>query len=121
MTTFIEGPRTAEYLRSEANDHRSRDVITLAAGVVGTLEAGTVLGRITATDTYTTYNPANADGSQNVAAILFEAGKAGQKRTATTRDAEVKTAKLVWFSGANATQITAGITGLKALGIIARS
>jgi hypothetical protein len=96
-------------------------VITLAAGVVGTLAAGTVLGKVTASDTYNVYNPASTDGTQTVAAILFEAGKAGDKRTATTRDAEVKTAKLVWFAGANATQINAGLAALKALGIIARS
>jgi hypothetical protein len=120
MTTFTEGPRTAEYLRSEANDWRSRDVIKLAAGVAGTLLPGTVLGKVTASGDYNIYNPGNADGPQPFAGVLFEAGVAGQSRTITARDAEVKTSKLVWFAGANGGQITTGITALKALGIIAR-
>lgn len=120
MTTFTEGPRTAEYLISEANGHRARDVIKLAAGVSGTLVAGTVLGKVTASGDYNIYNPANSDGTQTVAAILFEAGKAGDARTVTMRAAEVKKSKLAWFSGATTNQINTGIAALVALGIVVR-
>lgn len=121
MTTFTEGPRTAGYIISEANNFRSRDVITLAAGVVGTLVAGTVLGKVTASGHFAPYNPANADGTQTVAGILFEAGVAGDDRTMTARDSEVKASQLTWFSGATVNQIATATTALKALGIIARS
>lgn len=120
MTVFTEGPRTAEYLTSEANGHRSRGTGTLAAGITGELPAGAVLGRVTATNALALYNPANSDGTQTVAAILFEAGKAGDERTLTERDAEVKATKLTWFSGATANQIATGTAALKALGIISR-
>ncbi|TPN16237.1 head decoration protein [Mesorhizobium sp. B2-1-3] len=46
MTTFVEGPRTAEFLISEAEHFRSRDVGTIDA-TGGALDAGTILGRIT--------------------------------------------------------------------------
>lgn len=120
MTVFTDGPRTAEYLISEANGHRSRSTGQLAAGVAGRLNAGTVLGKVTATGHYNVYNPANADGTQNVAAILFEDGVAGDIRTLTDKDAEVKASKLTWFAGATQNQIDTGIAALAALGIVAR-
>lgn len=120
MTTFTEGPRTAEYLISEASGHRSRDVIKLAVGVAGTLVAGAVLGKVTASTDYKIYDPAASDGSETIAAILFEAGKTGDRRTITARDAEVKKSKLTWFPGATNNQITTGIAALKALGIVVR-
>ncbi|MCA0027343.1 MULTISPECIES: head decoration protein [unclassified Mesorhizobium] len=46
MTTSVEGPRTAEFLISEAEHFRSRDVGTIDA-TGGALDAGTILGRIT--------------------------------------------------------------------------
>lgn len=46
MTVFTEGPRTAEYLISEAPGHLSREAVTVNAAA-GALEAGTVLGQIT--------------------------------------------------------------------------
>lgn len=48
MTVFKEGPRTAEYLISEANGHLSRETGALAAGIAGELPAGSVLGKVTA-------------------------------------------------------------------------
>lgn len=120
MTTFTEGPRTAEFLISEANGFRSRDTGLLDAGVVGTLVAGSVLGKVTATGAFAQYNPANADGTQTVAAILFESGVAGSRRTLVVRDAEVKASKLAWFSGATVNQIATAVAALKALGLVAR-
>ncbi|MCM5689141.1 head decoration protein [Sinorhizobium meliloti] len=120
MTVFTEGPRTAEYLISEANGHRSREIGTIAAGVVGALVAGSVLGKVTASGEYKLYDPAAADGSENVARILFEAGVAGDVRTMTARDSEVKASKLTWFAGATANQIATATAALAALGIIVR-
>lgn len=120
MTVFTDGPRTAGYLISEANGHRSRDEGVLDAGVAARLDAGTVLGVVTATGHYNIYNPANADGTETVAAILFEDGVAGDRRTLTTRDAEVKASELTWFEGATQNQIETGTAALAALGIVAR-
>ena len=47
MTKFTEGRHPGEGLFSEANGHRSRDVITIAAGS-GVVGPGTVVGKITA-------------------------------------------------------------------------
>jgi hypothetical protein len=120
MTTFTEGNRTAEFLISEAAGHRSRDVITLAAGISGTLAAGTVLGKVTSGGAYNIYDPGASDGTQTVAAILFEAGGASARRTIVNADAEVKASKLTWFAGANAGQIATGKAGLATLGIKTR-
>jgi hypothetical protein len=120
MTVFTEGPRTAGYLISEANGFRSRDVGAIDSAVVGELVAGTVIGRVTASGDLAIYNPAEDDGTQTVVGILFEGGKAGDARTFTARDSEVKVSQLTWFSGATANQIATGIAALKALGIVAR-
>ncbi|MDX3929217.1 MAG: head decoration protein [Shinella sp.] len=120
MTVFTEGPRTAGYLVSEANNFRSRGVGRIAAGTIGTLEAGTVVGKITASGDFAAYDPTAEDGSEEVAGILFEAGKAGDDRTFTVRDSEVKASQLIWFTDATPTEIATGTAALEALGIIVR-
>lgn len=122
MATFTEGPRTAGYLISEAADmYRSRDTGVLAAGVVGTLVAGTVLGKVTATGHYNIYNPAANDGTEEVSKILFEDGVAGDERTLTARDSAVKASALTWFAGATNNQIATAVAALEALGIVVRN
>lgn len=72
---------------------------------------------------YKEYNPGNTDGSQFVAGILWDfcnASGGDQRAAGVVRDAEVNQGELTWFSGASGGQITAGIAGLAALGIIAR-
>jgi hypothetical protein len=120
MTTFTEGPRTAEFLISEANGHRSRDTVTLSSALAAALLPGAVLGKLTADGSYTTYDPTKSDGSQTVAAILFEGGAAGDERTVVNCDAEVKASKLTWFSGATANQKATGVAALVALGVKVR-
>ena len=122
MTVLTEGPRTAGYLISEAADmYRSRDVGVLAAGVVGTLVAGTVLGKVPATGHFNIYNPAANDGTQNVAGILFEDGVAGDERTITARDSAVKASQLSWFAGATNNQIATAVAAFKAFGVVVRN
>lgn len=120
MTVFKDGPRTAEYLISEANGHRSRETGVLAAGIVGELPPGSVLGKVTVGGAFKLYNPTANDGSEVVARILFEGGGAGDVRTMTARHSEVKASKLTWFAGATANQIATGVAALAALGIIVR-
>jgi hypothetical protein len=72
---------------------------------------------------YKEYNPGNTDGSEVVAGILWDdvdASAADAKGVAVVRDCEVNQGEIAWFSGASAGQITAGIAGLRALGIICR-
>lgn len=69
------------------------------------------------------YNPGNTDGSEIVAGILWDdcdASAADKKCVVVVRDCEVNQGEITWFSGASAGQITAGIAGLAALGIICR-
>ncbi|NTF32312.1 head decoration protein [Rhizobium skierniewicense] len=114
--------RTAHYLVSEADGFRSRDVGLIASGS-GEVEAGAVLGRITASKKFVPLAPAASDGSQNAVAILFESCDATSKdvrRTITARDAEVQAAVLVWANGVTDSQKTAALAQLAALGIAAR-
>lgn len=70
------------------------------------------------------YNPANSDGSQFAAGVLYDAVDAtgGDKPgVAIVRDAEVRDSDLQWFSGANAGQKTVGKQDLATSGIIARA
>lgn len=72
---------------------------------------------------YKQYNPANTDGSQVVAGILWDdcdATAGDKKATGIVRDCEVNQGELTWFAGATGGQITSGIAGLANLGIIAR-
>jgi hypothetical protein len=71
------------------------------------------------------WNPAAADGSQNVSGVLYSGVTtvAGQtaKAAAITRDAEVKQALLQFVPGLTTLQQAAAIQQLAALGIITRA
>lgn len=123
MTVLTETIHAGAYLVSEARGFRAREQVKVANAAK--LVSGTVLGKITATGVYVTYNPANSDGSQTVAGVLWNeipavAGGTGQMATIHARDCEVRASDLTWFAGATDVQIVAGKTALAALGIIAR-
>lgn len=69
------------------------------------------------------WDPANADGSQFVAGILFN-GKnvtSGDKPAlAITRHAEVNASELIYPTGTSAAQVASALAQLKSLGILAR-
>jgi hypothetical protein len=73
---------------------------------------------------YKKYDPANTDGSETAIAVLYaDCDASSADKTAVpiiSRDAEVISADLVWFSGANAGQKTTGKAQLALQGIIAR-
>lgn len=71
---------------------------------------------------YVLHDPEATDGSQHVAAILFEGVAAGEtvERTLTLRDSEVTAAHLTWKTGITDNQKAAGLAELAALGIIVR-
>lgn len=121
MTILTEGRHTAEFLVSEANGARSRDVVTILSGEV--LGPGAVLGMVTASGKYVELNPGGADGSEVAAAILYEgvdATAADTTRTALLRDAEVNGGEIVWPDGITGPQKTTAIGQLAALGILVR-
>lgn len=70
ITAPTEAPMTAAHLvASELAEAGSRTSIPLAEGF-GILEAGTVVGRIEATNYWGPYDPAATDGRETAAGIL---------------------------------------------------
>lgn len=121
MTVFTEGRHPAEYILSEANGYRTREVGTLLTG--NKLVPGTVLGRITASGKLTVLTPGASDGSQTAAGVLYDnvdATAADKPAVYHARDAEVNGLALTWPAGISAPNKTAAITALAALGIIVR-
>ena len=60
MTTLVEGTHPGGFLVWEAFRDYTRETITVASG---TLEPGTVLGKITASGKYAAHDPAAVDGA----------------------------------------------------------
>ena len=127
MAALTEGKHTGEFILSEDPRTRSRDNVTVTVPASTTLEAGSVLGKITASGKYVAYDNGAADGSQAAAGVLYAtlandtAGAVDQAGVILNTDAEVRSADLVWKSGQSASDKTAGLADLAALGIKARS
>ena len=88
-----------------------------------TLEAGAVLGKVTASGKYKALDPAETDGSEAAAGILYggvDAAAADAEGVAIVRLAEVNAAELVWPDGITAGEKTTALGELAALDIIAR-
>ncbi|MFA7239377.1 MAG: head decoration protein [Sulfuricellaceae bacterium] len=99
----------------------SRDTITLAAG--NKLGLGAVLGKISADDAYTEFDPTAGDGSQIAAAVLLKptsTGTAAVKTVALKRHSVVSRQALVWKAGVTAPEKAAAEAALTALGIVVR-
>lgn len=121
MAQLNETRGTANFLVSEANGmYRSREVGTVAAGAAPGLSAGTILGKLTAGGNFVRYDPSGEDGSQTIAAILFEAAVGTVKKALVVRDCEVNGAHLIYQNGANDAAKATANAALKALGIIVR-
>jgi hypothetical protein len=119
MTVLTESSHAGEFLLSEANGNRSRENVTVVSGQV--LDAGTVVGKVTATGKYAIYSNGASDGTEVAAGVLLNAVDASGGDTdgvIIARDAEVIADSLIFESGGTAT--TAGIADLAAIGIIAR-
>lgn len=121
--TLTEGRHTGGYIVSEANGALSREVVTILKKSGHKLQAGTVLGKVTASGKYAPVNFSASDGSQTATAILFDNVDATEKdRSAvvTVRHAEVKASALVWPAGAQTDQIKAALAQLQGSAIVAR-
>lgn len=119
MTPLTDGPRTAEFLLTEANGWRSRDKVTVTVAANTVLTAGTVL-EISAGKHIA------LSGSTNAAAVLYgelrndTAAPVDMQGVVINRDAEIRTGSLVWPTGWVAANWAASLAALKALGLIAR-
>jgi len=126
MAILTKGKASAAFIVSESNGYRSRDDVTVTVPADTTYAAGTILGKITATDKFVRHAAAAVDGSEVEAGILYETlanttGSAVDSESVSfARDAEVNGSELTYEAGADATQITTSDAALKALGIIVR-
>ena len=121
MTTLSETTHPGGFLVWEAFRDYSREVVTIAAG---TLEPGTVLGKITASGKYAAHDPAATDGTETAVAVLW--GKADATGGDTPGVAVVRGPAIVnrhdlVFAGTPTEgEITAAHAALLAAGILVR-
>ena len=122
-TSFTEKNYAFEAILSEANGHRSREVVTIVSGQ--NLKAGAVLGKITSGGKYAiadNHTPAS-NGSQTAVAVLLEdvdASGGDMPGQILARDAEVKSGMLNYVASATGGEKAAANTALAAVGIIVR-
>ncbi len=123
MPVKIEGKVTAEYILSEASGARSRDQAKIASGA-GQVEAGTILGKITASGKFAPHDSSATDGSEAAIAILYanvDATDADARCVISARDCEVKKDDLIYHADIDTdTEIDAVNASLAANGIIVR-
>ncbi|WP_297562657.1 head decoration protein [Nitratireductor sp.] len=126
LETKTEGARNLAFVLSEGNGKISRDVVTIASGA-GKLEAGTVLGRITASENYVASPDAEVvgkEGAETAMAVLayrVDATSEDVEAVVIARHAEVKEPMLVFDASIdNASKIAAKLEQLSAATIIAR-
>lgn len=120
MTTKTETGHAGGFVLSEASGNRAREKATILSGE--NLTAGAVLGKITATGKYVTYDDGGTDdGRRTAAAVLYDdcdASDGDTEATIIARDAEVNGEELVFASGVDE---AGAVTDLAAVGIIVRS
>lgn len=126
METKTEKARDLAFVLSEANGLLSREVLTIKSGA-GVLEAGTVLGKITATGKHIPAPDAEvvgSEGAETAVAILgygVDATDADVEAVCVTNDAEVKDPMLIFDDSVDDnTKRTAKLTELRAVNIKAR-
>ncbi|WP_375647906.1 MULTISPECIES: head decoration protein [unclassified Bartonella] len=114
MTNIIyDDVRNGAYLGPYDPDMSNEEVL-FASGAF--IEAGTVMGKITASQKYTPLNPAAADGSQIPAGISFatiDATEADQRAVITARLCTVKASELLWPDAITDEQKKAAIQSLE--------
>ena len=119
--SLTEGKHPGEFIISEANGHRSREVVTIDNGA--DLVARTVLDLPTGTTKYIACDQDASDGSETAVAILYAdaaAASAEVEAVAIVRDAEVNRDELTFAAANDAGEITELIADLAAVGIIVR-
>jgi hypothetical protein len=121
MTTLTETTHPGGFLVWEAFRDYTRETVTVATG---TLEPGTVLGRITASGKYAAFDPAAVDGTETAVAVLWgkaDASGGDAPAVALIRGpAIVNRNDLVFVGTPSAPEIAAAHAALLAAGILVR-
>jgi hypothetical protein len=112
-----------DFVITEANGTMSREQVLLLRGV--RVEAGTVLGKVTASGLYAPLNLAAVDGSQNAAAVLRDhrdalAGADTRRGVVMVRNCDLNGKKLIWPSGITVNQRKAAEAQLAATSVLVR-
>lgn len=118
----LQHSRGGAFLLSEAPGALSRDNITMASGH-GIVQAGTVLGKITASGKYAP-SAGGSDGSEDAAAILFDDAdtRSGDaSAVAIRRKARIVAEDLVFADGVDEDARATKIEQLNALGLTSLS
>ena len=121
MPTLTEGRHAGGFLVWEAFRDYCREVVTIASG---TLEPGTVLGKITASGKYAAHDPDATDGTETAVAVLWgkaDASGGDVPAVALVRGpAIVNRHDLVFAGTPSELEITAAHAALAAAGILVR-
>ena len=121
MTTLTEGRHAGDFLVWEAFRDYYRETVTIAAG---TLEPGTVLGKITVGGKYAAHDPAATNGTETAVAVLWgkaDAAAAMRLPLPLVRGpAIVNRHDLVFAGTPSAPEIAAAHAALLAVGILVR-
>lgn len=121
MATLSETRHPGGFLVWETFRDYTRETVTIASG---TLEPGTVLGKITASGTYAAQDAAALDGSETAAAILWGRADASAGAVAAVAlvrgPAIVNRHDLVFAGTPTEAEIAAAHAALLALGILVR-
>ncbi len=121
MPVMTEGQHTGEFIVSEGNGSISRETVTVLNG--RTLDAGAVLGQVTASGKYREIDPAATSGAEVAVAVLFDAIDASggdAPGIIISRLAEVHGGEVVWPTGITDPQKQTAIDQLAAATIIVR-
>ncbi|MEO9900818.1 MULTISPECIES: head decoration protein [Alphaproteobacteria] len=126
MEMKTEGARNLAFILSEAGGSRSRDAVTIASGE-GKLEAGTVLGQVTASDKYASSPDAEVagkEGAEIATAVLaygVDATSTDADAVILSSDAEVKSPMLIYHASVDdAAKQSTKQSQLRAAGIKSR-
>lgn len=123
LVTFEIPSRPLEIIIDEPNGRHGRDNITLASGS-GKVEAGTVVGKVTATGKFKPYDNAASDGSEVAfGATLYDADatSADALVSAVTRETSLDIHQLKWKTGTDDAAKAAAAVDLAARFIVLRA
>ena len=119
--TFNESFHSHEFVIATANGDISLEQGVVTAPADG-LDAGTILGQITATGVYVALDTSASDGSEAVAGILLNDAAEGDLQNAIlARHAEVTEGRIIYPDGTDAAGKLAINTALKAKDIFVRA
>ena len=123
MPVLTKQPSMGDVLKYEANPNYTREVVTLLQGMP--YPVGSVLGQITASGKYKLSTSGGSDGAQTASAVLLYAVDTTLEDATgivVLRGPAIVSREGLAYDGTvdDATKITAKITQLAAVGIIAR-